>query len=365
MEGQMVLRPNRAFPIAVWISIFIAGQFPLACIAQTPAKNQAQIRDIDQRLLALEKSKSSSPANGNLSDEQKAYLKNLEDLRTRFEALQGKMEHTAEHVSDTGLSISNSYFQMLALVVALAAVAVVIVGLVVEKIVSSRVFRKAKNEVDKIAARAGEKITERGKFETQLGRAGTFALLAYSWYEHYAPEFRRSLQLRQNPTVVNESGMARNLSERGIKILDEPGFVELAKDDSRAWIARATLTNLLVYNTTAYLLCQGAAAGPQEKADLLISTDTCLTLARDKRARDRHWYDLCQTAAFAMIKFGDPAMQAHGRALMLDLLNGKPLGAGFKAPEKEWRQELWDDCFSTTTTSTDLLGLGQIPTRLP
>ena len=345
----------------IWVSIIVVGQSPALSGAQTRS-------ELNRRLLAVENKLKESPP---ISDDQKAYLKNVEALKAKFEDLRSrldqtadKMEQTAEHVSGKEMDINNSYFAMLSLLLAVAGIAVAVVGtfafFILENIVARRVIEKTTKVIE------GE-IKARAFYETALARADTFAALAYAWYDHYAKQFHTSLRTGTLPTVTVESGLARNLSRKGMATIDGREFIAASKDDPRAWIARATLVNLLVYNSTAHLLCLQAAGNipneNEEITNLLVSAESCMALARDERARDRHWYDLHQTAAFAMIKMGNQGTQARGRALMLDLLDGTTPSAQFTPPGLGWRQDLWDDCFATPTGTSDLLNLGRMAPR--
>jgi hypothetical protein len=379
MGEQMVFRPNVVLRILLWFSIIAVGQFPLICSAQTAAKNQTQMRrelsaaqndlkSLKDSLAADEKKIDALQVSPPLTEEQKTYLKSVDALRGKFTDIQKNMDQTAEHVSGTEMNISNTYIQMLALLVTLAGISVAVFGtlasIIIEKIVSAEVQKKAQIEIDKIAVQAGEKMSVRSRSETNLARAGTFALLAFAWYQHYEQEFQNCLKSRKTPTVLKDSQLARTLSESGIKILDAPDFGEFKDDEFRPWSARATLTNLLVFNTTAFLLCKPSITNEEEETTkLLSSAEACLVLAKDKHARERHWFELYQTAAFAMIKLGHEGTQRRGRALMLGLLRGDRPGNEFKLPDQDWRQSLWDECFVSETTPDDVLGLAETPPR--
>ncbi len=386
----MFFKDRIAIRVMLWISVIGIGQTPLICVAQTAARNAVQIHKLDQELSVIERNidvlqKNLASENGpnlgarvsalekmgaaaqGISDEQRAYLKDIDALKNRFEGIRkdldqlaDKMSQTAERVSGKEMDINNSYFSMLSLVMILASIAVAVVGAFAFFILENLVAKRIADSVEK-------EIKVRAFYETTLGRADTFALLAFAWYEHYAKAFQRSLQSQTAPTVLEDSGLARSFSERGMTTLNEPEFVARNKGDLRAWSTRATLANLLVYNTTAHLLCQRAAGGipneDEEISSLLGSAETCLALANDQHAQERHWYDLSHTAAFAMIKIGDQRAQRRGRAVMLRLLDGNTPGGRFTAPNLEWRQELWDDCFSTSAGPSDLLGLGRVPAR--
>jgi len=187
-------------PVAIWTLV----QLPVRCDAQTAAKNHEQILTINQHLSEIEKEISalqaststaenqidqrlkvvekSSAANSSVPDEQRAYLKNVDALRARFEGIQTKLEQTAEHVSDTEMSVANNYFQIFALVVALSGVAVGLLGyfasVAIKRTVSDAVLEKSRAEIEKkikeSIERAESEMNARALYETDLARAETF-----------------------------------------------------------------------------------------------------------------------------------------------------------------------------------------------
>ena len=259
----MFFKDRVAIRVMLWISVIGIGQTPLICVAQTAARNAVQIHKLDQELSAIERNidvlqKNLASENGpnlgarvsalekmgaaaqGISDEQRAYLKDIDALKNRFEGIRkdldqlaDKMSQTAERVSGKEMDINNSYFSMLSLVMILASIAVAVVGAFALFILENLVAKRIADSVEK-------EIKVRAFYETTLGRADTFALLAFAWYEHYAKAFQRSLQSgKPRRRYWRDSGLARSFSERGMTTLNEPEFVARNKGDLRAWSTRA------------------------------------------------------------------------------------------------------------------------------
>jgi len=156
--------------------------------------------------------------------------------------------------------------------------------------------------------------------------------------------------------------MACSLAEKGLKIVkDDFGADKVG--DARPWITRTTLILLLAYNTTADLLCgRPAEATLERKSQLPRYAEICLRRAKDKQAHERFWFDLHDTAAFAMIKFGDQGSREHGRELINDMFAGKNPGGEFQYPPTEWLQARWDEYFlrASGAGQSNPLGLANI-----
>jgi hypothetical protein len=92
-----------------------------------------------------------------------------------------------------------------------------------------------------------------------------------------------------------------------------------------------------------------------------MAAELCIRLSKDRQAREGYWFELRETAAFAMVKMGNQGTKEYGRTLIGDLLAGKTPGEGFAAAPKSWRQTRWDEYFPVTKTRRrDLHDLGRI-----
>src|SRR5580698_1788506 len=159
----------------LWLFIFLVVQVPILGEAQPASDDQARIgvverrlNDAEQRLLALEKAMTSAQdslaalaaieratataaataqANPNITPEQKAYLRDVAALRTEFENIHAKMQQTAENVAATEMSISNQYFQIFALMIAVMAAVGALIAFVIRKTVTEAVMAKTEAAV--------------------------------------------------------------------------------------------------------------------------------------------------------------------------------------------------------------------------
>lgn len=61
------------------------------------------------------------------------------------------------------------------------------------------------------------------------------------------------------------------------------------------------------------------------------------------------WYNLYETAAFTLIKFGNQTSQKNGRQIIRDLFNGKTPGSEFDAPPVEWLKWIQEAYFPVST----------------
>jgi hypothetical protein len=67
-------------------------------------------------------------------------------------------------------------------------------------------------------------------------------------------------------------------------------------------------------------------------------------LAKHKSAQTRSlWYNLRETAAFAMLHLGTVQQKTQARQIIKELIAGKTPGKGFERPPLEWRKTLWQE----------------------
>jgi hypothetical protein len=360
MGEQMVFQPNVALRILLWIFVIAGGQFPLVCAAQNATQKQAQIRRIDQELSVIQKEitalqNSISQSNGNISDEQRAYLKKADDsLRTKYDGIQEKMEQTAERLSGIEMSISYNYFTIFGLIfgllLTLGAALGTLGALYIKRIVTDGVKDDVKKQIETSSVKLENEIKAHAGHETTITLAETLFRLSYAWWEQYQEDFRTFLEGRARapdaaslphlPTdIFRELRMARILSEKGMNVVREPSFEESMKGNDRSWLTRARLVNIWAYLATAELLSnkEKDAANKTKEAEILTCADALLEFAKDERTQKEIWFRFHETAAFALINVGvEEATKARGWKLIRDLCKNKPPGNEFQPPPAEW-----------------------------
>jgi hypothetical protein len=349
----------------------------LPCEAQTAAQNREEIRNLNQKLSAVEKAladlqtalaaaqkfdqrvsvleqaAAASQGKPSITEEQRNYLNRVEALKEKLDPLQEKMVLTAGSLAATQMNISYNYFTIFGLIFTLLLTLMGLVGTLGAAYIKGQLLGSLTRDVEK---QIGKSIEEEEKemkriarFETDLAMADTLFKMSFAWWAQYEEPFRKLLPKRKTRTdhepfnalpeaALLQLTMARILSERGMKISNAPTFSDTSKDDGRPWVIRARLLNLWVYNTTAdFCRKQIASEDEKEKTELLRSADLLIDLAKDKRAaKGGFWYNFQQTAAFAMMNVGDPATQQLGQALIDNLYTKKTPGEEFEPPSDEW-----------------------------
>lgn len=359
----MVFQPNVALRILLWIFVFAVGQFPLICVAQTAAENQTQISEINQRLSEIQKDMDSLKAGPGVTETQKTYLQNITAAKTDLENLETRMRETAFNTATNQLGLSNNYFQILVFLVTAAGALGALIGFVIKTIVTEEVLRKANIQIEE---QINKTVKERSRYEAQLMLAEACWQPSFISYQHYEPEFLKFMRHQPARDFSSEVILARRFSKRGRDICENL-LIENREEDDDVWRITSMLTSLWVYNRTAELLVErrdGTAPTFEEVSEVLLSAEKCLTLSRHKKnAQTGYWYDLQETAAFAMIKLGQEGTQEYGRSLICNLFALVTPGSQFKEPPKSWLIERWNEYFPLKDDGTrdNLLGLRSIP----
>ena len=373
----MVFRPNVVLRLLLWISIIAVGQFPLVCSAQAAAKNQAQMRrelsaaqnelkSLKDSLTADERKIDALQASPPATEDQRRYLKDVTAAKSDLETEKSALENLEKEIRDSEqtmatnqLGLSNNYYTIFG---SLAAILVALgagLGVVIYRLL-----------YEALKARLEKEIIGRARYEGDLRLAETYSQQAYTWFEHYEPEYQKvvrntPIESQQLVILARETGLAQRLADRGLKIC-EVTSIKNHKHDNDAWVMSFRLTNLRIYNRTAELVCQ-RALGEQISAakisEVLSWADDALSLALEEPAREFLWYEMYQTAAFALVLLGNQQTSDYGRTVLRGLFSRHPPAQGFKRPPREWRLERWNEYFWTDTGGVqhDHLQLGPIP----
>lgn len=367
---QMVFRPNVALRILLWIFIIAVEQLSLISGAEAAKKHptqtnkpdvQTEITDL-QNFLKAEKERidllvttsnklsDDLQAHPRISDEQKTYLDRVESLRAKFQGMEVDLANTAEHLSGTEMNVSYHYFTIFGLMVALAGVVGTLASVIIKRVVSDTVKKDVDKQIQTSADRVEKEMKARALFETDLARAETLFLLSFTWWEHCEEGFQKFLQNKKTAPaatspkvpkhILREIGMAKKLSDSGLTIVNGSSFRDASEADGRAWITRARLVNLWVYNTAAELLCHNGIADTAIKSQVLEFADTLIEFAKDKQTGKELWYNFLETAAFAMTNIGNQGTQERGMTLVRDLCANKRPGNDFEQPPSEWLTQL-------------------------
>jgi len=287
--------------------------------------------------------------------------------KVELEKLRNDITQEEKKLADSELSLSGHYFSILGLlltiVFAIASLIGALVGYVMKGFVTEAVLKEVTVDLRK-------QISGIVRAESRASIGEAYTLLVQPWWENYEPQYQRFLRGESKVDMVylrHDILIAKRLTERGLDVLNRE-FIEKHIDTiPRAFCTYALLVNNLVYHETANLLCNGETrASSIFRVDALISkAEECLKLARDDKLQNEGiaWYNFQETAAFALIKFGDDASQKRGRQIIRDLFEGKRPVDKFEKPPKEWLTDRWNEYFPQTTDGTgnqDLLGLGAI-----
>ncbi|HEX3504508.1 MAG TPA: hypothetical protein VHU22_14045, partial [Xanthobacteraceae bacterium] len=347
----MALTLKGLLGLALCACVVGAIEIPSTCAAQQAARNQAQIRKIntelesiektiaglrdsssnadrvklEERLSAAERSLTALQANPPPTEQQKTYLHDAQSADEKLKEMTAKLSDSTLNISKEELSIANYFFTifigLFVVLGAIGAVAIVFIQRGATELILSKARRAVENE-----------INERVNYESSLTLASAYSRLGVSWYEYYEPLFQRYKQEQQGvqplvgarpeiQEILRELHMAKHFSDQGLEIYNTRLDEARRKTDKRAWHTHALLINQNTYHLTVSALCEGWAARPQEpfRREALRSAETCLKLSDDTLATGDLWYNLKESAAFAMVTLGDPLDQATGRDCLRNL----------------------------------------------
>lgn len=348
------MRFNRPVILTLLWTIFLACLFPLTGAAQS-AKIQEQMRkeltaaeedikNLKAQLAGDDRKIEALQANPPPTEEQKAYLKDINSANDKI---------GEKTIGFTGqlVNLANNYFQIfLGVFVILGAIGAFVVFLI-QKGAEAVILTKAKRSLEK-------EINERVHYESFLTLASVYSRLGVTWYEYYEPQFQRYKHEKNgarplagacpDPSeVMHEINMARHLSDQGLQIYNERLDDVRKKSDQRAWHTYARLMNQDTYHLAAMALFRGWDSKPQDpfRKEALKSAEICLKLSDDERATGDLWYNLRESAAFAMVALGDAWYQKIGQDCLRDLLNPQPTKKKPPIPDEEWRQSLLKEYF--------------------
>lgn len=329
---------STAIIAVLWIIGFTQSSALLAAEDSfRPEDRAVDNRNIEQRLSQIELSIANIANSNANSVDQVKYMNDLNNTKLKLENLQNKLHETSLSLSSTDLTLAGQYFQIFGLMIALAGVLGAFAVYIVQERVSSIVLKKA-------VAFSKKEVNKRVKYDAYLTLAESYAQLSYTWWEHYEPQFQSMQKNGRDDSglIAREVLMTRRLADKGLDILKEANLEAKRVSDDRIWTTYVKLTNHWTYNKMAELTCSGQkkAIDDPEVHALLGGAEECLKLSRDKRA-DKIWYNLQDTAAQAMIRFGGEASQEDGRKIIRNYLQGKA-PKGFEAPPKIWRKRRWE-----------------------
>ena len=266
--------------------------------------------------------------------------------------------------------LGGQWFQIFIAMAGLAAALGGIAVWIVQQSVARVVLRQAKRFLDEQIEQS--KIVLNGHMERAqfVTIEETYSQISFQWWQLYEPQYQQ--YLHGVITALLEDGkhhlsLAKKFTEGGFLTLNPPPeiprtpeFEDFMKNDPRAKLTCAKLLNDFVYHETAELLCDRSKNTADGKISLLSKADECLKLATEQGTL---WYNLRETAAGTLIKFGNDTQRELGRQILRDMFNGN-VPRDFPSPPINWLRGIWDDYFPLGPDGKarlDLLGLGAVP----
>jgi hypothetical protein len=193
--------------------------------------------------------------------------------------------------------------------------------------------------------------------------------LAQSWWKVYDREyldvvtrkFRGIEEPRASETCQANILAAKSLIDRGKEVLARLGLDR--EKNAASFVVYANLQNHWVYHAAAEALC-GNECSSADRNKISSVADECLSLSTQPRVVQL-WYELKQSAAFALIVIGDEEGKIRGRTEMLSLLEGRTPGPEFPPPATDWLEQIWKECFPAQIDGQhiNLFGLERVPNR--
>ena len=205
------------------------------------------------------------------------------------------------------------------------------------------------------------------KQEADLTLAEACIQLAVPWWELYEKDFQRFLRdpspsMKPNSDYVKA---AKGLIEKGLTFINKVPKDYIA-ENVMAFHTYANLRNHMLYHWSVQIICDNidVSAGIPEIVEM---AEECLNLSENKNSCPNLWYELQQTAAFALLMLGDQTSKGTGQKIMRDLLRRKTPGRKFEPPPEKWLKDIWDECFPSSPdgTQNDRFHLGSIPRVQP
>jgi hypothetical protein len=362
--GMPELLGGKGYVLGLMISVLTLGpNFSIAYAQiqhpQPPGQNNSPSQNFDQRLKELEASLVNLRTQPAISKEQSSYLSKLDQERGQLNKLAKDLGESGEKLGDSEALFSGQYIAILALLLTILSIAVGIAVIVVQMYISYRIKiekKRIEEHIDLHASRA-----------SILTISETYAKLALPWWENYEARFLSFLhgKIDDPKDFFQDISISRRLTETGLKAMleaIEKAGANFINDDPNAFVTYSKLYNHWVYHRAAELICQKQRPSQVDIANLLAGSEECLKLAMNPGA-GKLWFNLKQSAAFAMICYGDGPAQQIGRSELIGLLEGKRPGVAFAAPGTNWYRTIWEECFPIDPDGQrrDLYGLGNIP----
>ncbi len=328
-----------------------------------------QLKQLGAQIGNLQKQVDALPTTPPLTPGQAETLNQIaarsHDLDTTSEALAKAATELAKADLDERRDLNEQILKILGLAAALGTG-----GVAVFEYFRRRFVRETRKELE-------QTIRKPILAESLVTTGGTFSQVSVPWWEQYEPGFVAHLRaaylagaLPAGPVpFLREIVLARRLAEEGFFFLDN--VWPSVADTKEAIENTASVCNHWVYHRTAELLCTGTPISVLDRSAVLARTEQCIRLSENPKAA-AFWYQLRQTAAFALLHLGDirfnraspdPQLVVRGRQLLVDLFQGRTPWppATFRRPSLAWLQEIYDEVCPldpATAAPVDVFTLG-------
>lgn len=345
-------------PRIAYIWLILLAVFPAHFAQGQTSKVNSRLNALEARLKQIEDnipdfSKLSNDANSlNQSLSQvdgKLYLlqnriNKLEEKLSEIEKKVSDVQILRNSIADAELSNANAKFDIVTHYAGEIGIFLAILGIIIP--VSGFI---TKNLIERIIVSRAEKrvndtIENQMKIVKDLTIAQMHLSLSYTYYQHYADDFEAILYHNLKMTksalgrITSDATIAKDFASRGLTPLIElkARFPEIATD--KRWVElQAQLINLQLYNYTAELIGKqnsGNVVDNESRLTLQSYWEECIVLANSNLIRQQNlWYEMYDSAALAMINFGDAQSQARGKKLITDICSGK-VGGRLAPPQQ-------------------------------
>lgn len=186
---------------------------------------------------------------------------------------------------------------------------------------------------------ATKRVNEMIELQIQIQKILTVAYvhgrLAFSMYTHFSSDLKYLLDYTPSATpaailenkielIRRDAVMAKGFAQNGLSILRQ---IESTLANEDRWrILNADLSNHHLYNYAVELLCLQKLGIPFDRTTVFKLLDfayICVALADTPTIKQQKlWIEMYDSAAFAMVSFGDEQIRGKGIDLIRQICNG-------------------------------------------
>ena len=337
---------------------------------------QAQTQQLNEKITSDESIITKVQNVKGVTPDQAMYLSKIDEREKNFDSSIKRLVDTQGDIAKSQLDMSRTLWALLPAIFGVLALTIAAGSFILKwwadnrmKYANERIDEYLRAEHEKLTAESNRKssdleskITKQLRDEHYILLGDACAQLAVPWWEAYEGEYQSFLkkELVSSDTFIGHIRGAKLLTERGKAALDQLGKENIHKNN-QSFLVYAKLQNHWVYHATAHVICRRENSTIVEKTRISEAAFECLQLSNDRRVLQL-WWELKQTAAFALIQLADGESRRKGVDEMRALLEGHSPGPEFPRAPTDWLAQMWEECFPRDKDGnrTDLFQLGQV-----